>query len=498
MEEPKQNPLLRMTHIAKSFPGIQALQDVSVELFPGEVLALIGENGAGKSTLIKTLGGAIQPDRGEIEIDGSPIRITSPVESQQQGIGIIYQEFNLLPFLTVRENLFLGRAKQSLGVVNARKERIATQELFDRLGADIHPDALVSALSIAEQQLVEIAKALVTDVKIVVMDEPTATLTPREVEQLQDVVRELTSQGIGVIYISHRLNEVLELADRVVVLRDGKVVGEKDIALTNRRQLIEWMVGRKIEDEFPKQHQTLGPTRLSVEGLTWSDKVIDVNFSVRSGEILGITGLMGAGRTELAQLIAGAEIPDAGQLRLEGQLITLRSPRQAIRAGICLLTEDRKNQGLITNHTIQQNFSLPNLDHLSRLGLMNQAMERKSLGNYANSLQIKMVSGAQLAGQLSGGNQQKLVLAKWLQLKCGLMIVDEPTRGIDVGAKYEIYQLMNELVAGGMAIIMISSELPEVLGMADRILVMRQGRIAGEIQSPQSATQQEIMELAAG
>ncbi|MEE2824994.1 MAG: sugar ABC transporter ATP-binding protein, partial [Planctomycetota bacterium] len=287
MEEPKQNPLLRMTHIAKSFPGIQALQDVSVELFPGEVLALIGENGAGKSTLIKTLGGAIQPDRGEIEIDGSPTRITSPVESQQQGIGIIYQEFNLIPFLTVRENLFLGRAKQSLGVVNARKERIATQELFDRLGADIHPDALVSALSIAEQQLVEIAKALVTDVKIVVMDEPTATLTPREVEQLQDVVRELTSQGIGVIYISHRLNEVLELADRVVVLRDGKVVGEKDIALTNRRQLIEWMVGRKIEDEFPKQHQTLGPTRLSVEGLTWSDKVIDVNFSVRSGEILG-------------------------------------------------------------------------------------------------------------------------------------------------------------------------------------------------------------------
>ena len=258
------------------------------------------------------------------------------------------------------------------------------------------------------------------------------------------------------------------------------------------------MVGRKIEDEFPKQHQPLGPIRLSVEGLTWSDKVIDVNFSVRSGEILGLTGLMGAGRTELARLIAGAEIPDAGQLLLEGQPITFRSPRQAIGAGICLLTEDRKNQGLITNHSIQQNFSLPNLARLSRLGLMNRRLEQKSLGYYADSLQIKIVSGAQLAGQLSGGNQQKLVLAKWLQVKCGLLIVDEPTRGIDVGAKYEIYQLMNELVASGMAIVMISSELPEVLGMADRILVMRQGRIAGEIQSPQSATQQEIMELAAG
>ncbi|MCH2181132.1 MAG: sugar ABC transporter ATP-binding protein [Mariniblastus sp.] len=498
MQKSKQNPLLRMSHISKAFPGIQALQDVSIELLAGEVLALIGENGAGKSTLIKTLGGAIQPDRGQIEIDGVPTRIGSPLESQQHGIGIIYQEFNLIPFLTVRENLFLGRARHSLGVVNARRERDATRQLFERLGASIHPDTPVAALSIAEQQLVEIAKALATDVKIVVMDEPTATLTPREVDQLHRVVRELTSQGIGVVYVSHRLNEILELTDRVVVLRDGEVVGQQDIVSTNRRDLIELMVGRKIEDEFPKQNHPTGTVRLSVEGLNWSDKVVDVNFSVRSGEILGLTGLMGAGRTELARLIAGAEVPDAGQLLLDGRPVSFRSPRQAIRAGICLLTEDRKTQGLITHHSIQQNFSLPNLDQLSRAGLMNRRLEQQSLGDYRDSLHIKMVSGAQLAGQLSGGNQQKLVLAKWLQRNCRLMIVDEPTRGIDVGAKYEIYQLMNELVAGGIAILMISSELPEVLGMADRVLVMRQGRIAGEIESPQTATQQEIMELAAG
>ena len=498
MPEPKQYPLLRMDHIGKAFPGIQALQDVSVELLAGEVLALIGENGAGKSTLIKTLGGAIQPDRGQIKIEGVPTRVTSPLEAQQHGIGIIYQEFNLIPFLTVRENLFLGRAQHSLGVVNARRERHATRQIFERLGASIHPDRVVATLSIAEQQLVEIAKALATEVKIVVMDEPTATLTPREVDQLHGVVRELTSRGIGVIYVSHRLNEILDLADRVVVLRDGEVVGQQDIPATNRRELIELMVGRKIEDEFPKRPQPPGSVRLSVEGLNWSDKVVDVHFSVRAGEILGLTGLVGAGRTELAQLIAGAEIPDAGRLLLDGRLVSFRSPRQAIRAGICLLTEDRKTQGLITRHSIQKNFSLPNLDQFSRIGLMSGQQERQALANYRESLQIKMVSGAQLAGTLSGGNQQKLVLAKWLQRNCRLIIVDEPTRGIDVGAKYEIYQLMNELVAQGIAILMISSELPEVLGMADRVLVMRQGRIAGEIQEPQSATQQEIMELAAG
>ncbi len=491
-------PLLRMSNISKSFPGIQALTDVSVNLFAGEVLAIIGENGAGKSTLIKTLGGANQPDQGHMEIEGNPIRLTCPLVSQQHGIGIIYQEFNLIPFLTVRENLFLGRASHSFGLIRSQDERKTTRELFDRLGADIHPDTPVAALSIAEQQLVEIAKVLVTDVKIVVMDEPTATLTPREVQRLHDVVRELKSRGIGIIYVSHRLNEILELTDRVVVLRDGKVVGQRNINSTNRRDLIELMVGRPIEDEFPKQPQVPGSTLLSVERLNWSDRVVDVSFTVATGEILGITGLMGAGRTELAHLLAGAAPPDSGRLLLDGQEIRFRSPRDAIRAGVCLLTEDRKNQGLITDQTIQQNFSLPNLDRLSRYGIMKTGTERLSLAHYAETLRIKMVSGSQLAGQLSGGNQQKLVLAKWLQRRCRLIIVDEPTRGIDVGAKYEIYKLLNELVEQGMAIIMISSELPEVLGISDRVLVMQQGRIAGEITDPRSATQQQVMELAAG
>ena len=498
MLKPKPIPLLRMGNISKAFPGIRALNDVSIDLFAGEVLAIVGENGAGKSTLIKTLGGAIRPDQGHVEIKGMRLQIRSPLESQQHGIGIIYQEFNLIPNLTVRENLFLGRANHSLGVIDSQQERKQAEALFARLGANIHPDTKVAALSIAEQQLVEIAKALVTDATIVVMDEPTATLTPPEVQRLHEVVRELTSQGIGVIYISHRLNEIMELADRVLILRDGEVVGQSDIKSTNRHNLIELMVGRKIEDEFPKQFQKLGPARLTVEGLSWSNKVADVSFSVASGEILGITGLMGAGRTELAQLIAGAVIPEAGQIVLDNQTVSFQSPREAIQAGVCLLTEDRKTQGLITRHTIQENFSLPNLNRLSRLSVMNSQLERKSLAHYQNSLQIKMASGSQLASQLSGGNQQKLVLAKWLQLNCRLMIVDEPTRGIDVGAKYEIYQLMNELVANDIAIIMISSELPEVLGMSDRILIMRQGHIAGEIKDPQTATQQEIMELATG
>ncbi|MEM7457562.1 MAG: sugar ABC transporter ATP-binding protein [Planctomycetota bacterium] len=490
-------PLLRMKNISKSFPGVKALSEVDLEVSAGEVLAIIGENGAGKSTLIKILGGAHQADQGSIEINGEPVDVTTPLRSRATGISVIYQEFNLVPFLTVRENIFLGNAIHSGGIINAKTERVRCVELFEKLGIEIDPDAVVSSLSIAQQQVVEIAKALNTDVKILVMDEPSATLTPSEVSRLFDIVAELSSRGIAVIYISHRLDEILSIADRVLVLRDGEKVVVKSIPDTNRREMIELMVGRSIENEYPKQSQHPGNVCLQVEGLTWQDRVHDVSFSVCAGEVVGITGLVGAGRTEVARLLAGAEKPDAGTISIDGSPVIFDSPLAAIRAGVCLLTEDRKGQGLTINHPVVENFGLPNLDHFSNAGVMNLSAELTAFEQFVLRIQIKVASTRQLAGQLSGGNQQKLVLAKWLQRDCNIIIVDEPTRGVDVGAKYEIYLLINELAKQGKAIIMISSEMDEVLGMSDRIIVMRQGRISGEIGEPEVATQKQIMELAA-
>ncbi len=491
------SPLLRMSHVSKSFPGVQALSDVSIQVKAGEILAIIGENGAGKSTLIKTLGGAHQPDAGCIEIDGQPVQLSNPIRAQSLGISIIYQEFNLVPFLTVRENIFLGRAIQTGQVINKSAERRVTNELFQRLGATIDPETTVARLSVADQQLVEIAKALHTNARLLVMDEPTAALSPAEVEKLFETVRELKSQGIGVIYISHRLDEIVAIADRVVVLRDGKLVADRPVHDTSRRQMIELMVGRSIENEFPKVEHATGEKCLSVQSLNWSNRVCDVSFDLHVGEILGITGLVGAGRTELVQLLAGVETPDSGTIKIAGQPVRFCSPRDAIRTGIALLTEDRKRQGLVLAHSANENFGLPNLDEFSTASWLNLKQESRRLADFTNTMNIKIASSRQLAGQLSGGNQQKLVLAKWLQRNCQILIIDEPTRGIDVGAKYEIYLLMNELVASGKSVIMVSSEMPEVLGMSDRILVMRAGCLAGEIVDPSSATQEQIMELAA-
>ena len=494
-------PLLQMTDIGKSFPGVLALDGVSIHLHCGEVLGIIGENGAGKSTLIKTLGGAHRADTGQILLDGTPIDLTTPARAQAAGIGIIYQEFNLVPFLTVRENIFLGRARHRAGIVNVREERRATGRLFQRLGMNLDPEAPVAHLSIAEKQLVEIAKALHSKIRVLVMDEPTATLTPSEVSKLFEIIDDLRRQGIGIIYISHRLDEVLEYADRVVVLRDGKKVTDKPIVETDRREMIELMVGRSIENEFPKheleRRSSSRQPRLEVDGLGWADRVVDVSFSVHAGEVLGVTGLVGAGRSEVARLIAGAEQPDVGTIKVDGQAARFSSPRDAIDRGICFLTEDRQGQGLVLAHAARENFGLPNLDRFSRRCILNLRNETSALLRFVDSLKIKMASPQQPVAHLSGGNQQKLVLAKWLERDCEIVIIDEPTRGIDVGAKYEIYLLINELAARGKAIILISSELPEVLGMADRILVMRGGRIAGEITKPATATQQQIMELAA-
>jgi ribose transport system ATP-binding protein len=489
-------PLLEMRGIVKAFPGVQALRGVNLSLDSGEVLALIGENGAGKSTLIKVLGGAHAADSGEIRIDGQPAHFYSPQGALRAGVAIIYQEFNLVGGLTACENMFLGQELARAGFVATRLQRRRAAELFDRLGVSINLDAPCRRLAAAQQQLVEIAKALTLKARIIVMDEPTAALTSHEVERLFDIIRDLKQQGIGVVYITHRLDEVFTIADRVAVLRDGLNAGRGPIGQLTRSELIEWMVGRELKDEFPKRSVTIGTPRLEVRGLARGRAVRGVSFEVRRGEVLAITGLVGSGRTEIVRLIFGADRRDAGEIRLDGNLLAIRTPRDAIAAKIGLLTEDRKHQGLVLGHGARENFALPNLTWLSRYGFVQRRREREQMGRYVELLKIKLTHQEQPAGNLSGGNQQKIVLAKWLARNCEVLIFDEPTRGIDVGAKYEIYLLMNELAAQGKAIVMISSDMPEVLGMADRILVMHEGRVTGELADARSATQRQIMELA--
>ena len=490
------SPLIEMRGIVKSFPGVKALRGVSLSLRVGEVLALLGENGAGKSTLMKVLGGAHLADEGAIEIDGRETVFRSPQDSRNAGVAVIYQEFNLVPGLNAVENIFLGQEITSGGLIEQRQERIRAAELFARLGIAMDLDTPCGRLTTSQQQLVEIAKALAFDARIIVMDEPSAALTQHEVERLFEIIRDLKKQGIGVIYISHRLDEIFAIADRVTILRDGANVGERPIGELTRRTMIEMMVGRELTNEFPARTAAIGEARLAVSGLRRGRAVQDVSFSVRRGEILALTGLVGAGRTETVRLIFGADKREAGTISLDGKPLDIREPRDAIAAGIGLLTEDRKLQGLVLGHSVRENFGLPNLSWLSRRGFVQMAREREEFAKYSDLLKIKVATQETAAGTLSGGNQQKVVLAKWIARNCEVLIFDEPTRGIDVGAKFEIYLLMNELAAAGKAIVMISSELPEVLGMADRILVMHEGRITGEFADARTTTQEQIMQLA--
>jgi ribose transport system ATP-binding protein len=493
----KSTYLLQMTGIEKSFPGVRALDGVALNLQQGEVLALMGENGAGKSTLIKMLGGGHQPDAGTILIDGQTADLSCPAAAMAAGIGVIYQDFNLIPGLTAWENIFLGHEQTGFFIARSG-ERSQAAQLFGGLGIEIPLDVPCGQLSVAHQQLVEIAKALSREVRILVMDEPTASLTPNEVAKLFTVIRDLQSRQIGIIYISHRLDEIFEIADRIMILRDGQYVGQSLAAEMTRPQLIQMMVGRSIDTEFPKRAAKIGDVRLSVQNLSHEAKVGGVSFDVHRGEVLGLTGLVGAGRTETVRLVFGADRAESGTISLDGKQLQIREPRDAIHAGICLLTEDRKTQGLVLGRSVRENFGLPNFPQLSRFGMVQQRQERSAFGEYVNSLNIRIPHQEQAAGNLSGGNQQKVVLAKWLQRNAEVIIFDEPTRGIDVGVKHEIYELMNRLTEQGKSIIMISSELPEIIGMSDRILVMHEGQITGEITDMDAVTQEQIMKLAIG
>ncbi len=489
-------PLLSITGLSKAYPGVQALRDIPMSLHAGEVLALLGENGAGKSTLIKILAGAVRPDAGTIAVAGQALTLRTPLDSRRAGIAVIHQEFNLVPTLSAADNLFLGNDRARLGFLRRGEESRRAQTLFHQLGADLSPDALVRDLSVAQQQIVEIARALLGDARILILDEPTAALAPTEVQNLFAILRDMKARGIGIVYVSHRLDEIFALADRAHVLRDGRHVRTARLADVTRAQLIEWMVGRPLDQEFPPGSAPIGAVRLRAQNLRAGPRVRDVSFTLRAGEIVALTGLVGSGRTETARLLFGADPLEAGALFLDDWLLRLAGPRDAIRRGIVLLTEDRKAQGLILAHSVSANFALPNLNAWSSCGWLRPKHERTALAQFAQRLSIKMPSPDMPVGHLSGGNQQKVFLAKWLQANAQIVLFDEPTRGIDVGAKVEIYRLMRDLAREGKAILMVTSELPEALGMADRILVMHEGRLSGEITDVRRATQEDILRLA--
>jgi ribose transport system ATP-binding protein len=472
---------------------------VDFEVLPGEIHALVGENGAGKSTLMKILAGAELRDSGEIEVNGRPVHLHGPQDAMDLGINIIYQEFNLVPHLSAAENIYLGREPAAAipGFIHFKKLYGDAQQVMDSLGVRVDVRTEVRLLSVAQQQMVEIAKATSRNSVVIAMDEPSATLTEHELQNLFGLMRSLRERGVGIIYISHRLEEIFDLCDRVTVLRDGRLVGTRPVAETNRDEIIRMMVGRELTESIPKRPAEVGEPLLEVRGLSRAGQFADISFTVRRGEVVGLGGLVGAGRTEVARALFGADPIDAGEIRFAGKRVQPRSPREAIRLGIGLVPEDRKTLGLILNMAVRENTTLANLDLLSLMGFVDRKREREVAEKYIRELRIRTPTMEQEARNLSGGNQQKVVLAKWLFTQSRLLIFDEPTRGIDVGSKVEIYELMNDLVAQGAAILMISSELPELLGMSDRVLVLHEGRIAGEL-SRAEATQEKVMHLATG
>ncbi len=488
--------LIDIENISKSFPGVQALNKVSLDVKPGEVVGLMGENGAGKSTLIKILAGVYHKDSGRILFEGNEVNILSPSQSQHLGISVIFQELNLLPNLNIAENIFMGREKSSHGIFLNKKETIQeASKLMKEVGLECDPTIRVQDLSLSQRQMVEVAKALSLQSKLIIMDEPTSSLTNRETETLFDIIHKLNQNGVSIMFVSHKIAEVQQICDRVHILRDGNFIGTLEKKDVTEDKIIQMMVGRILEGIFEKGAAEISDTVLEVRNLSTQKLLKDINFKIRRGEILGFAGLIGAGRTEVMRALFGIDKKTHGTILMEGREITINSPLDAITQGMGFVPEDRKSQGLILGMSVKRNITLPGLNLVSRRGFIQKALENRVADEYIDTLRVKTPHRDQTVANLSGGNQQKVVVAKWLAIHPKLLIVDEPTRGIDIGAKKEIHSLISTLAQKGVAIIMISSELPEILGMSDRIIVMNNGTIQGEL-SREQATQEKIMELA--
>jgi rhamnose transport system ATP-binding protein len=491
-------PILALEDAAKSYGAVHALRHGNIALRPGEVRALVGENGAGKSTLVKLLGGVVRLDDGRMLVEGEPVDFHSPTDARDAGIAVIYQEPTLFPDLSVAENVVMGRHPLgSLHRIDRRAMRREVQELLDRLGVRLDAERPVRGLSIADQQIVEIAKALSFDARVLIMDEPTAALSGPEVERLFTVVRTLRDRGAAVLFISHRLDEVFALCDTVTIMRDGEVVHRATTAELTPGEVVRRMVGRELSALFPKEDAKIGGTLLRVHRLTREGVFTDVSFEVRAGEIVALAGLVGAGRSEVARAIFGIDRADAGHVEVDGRRLPGARPLAAMRAGLGFVPEDRRQQGLVMDLSVARNATLTRMGALARGGIIRSRAERRLATEWATRLQLKFHKLDDPVGFLSGGNQQKVVLAKWLATEPKVLIVDEPTRGIDVGTKAEVHRLLSELAGRGVAVLMISSELPEVLGMADRVLVMHEGRLTGEL-SRAEATEERVMQAATG
>ncbi|MEW9547124.1 sugar ABC transporter ATP-binding protein [Nonomuraea sp. NPDC050783] len=493
----EETPVLSLSQVSKAFGAVRAVREVSLELRAGEIHALAGENGAGKSTLVKILSGVHRPDSGRVLLDGRPVEFAGPADAQRAGVAVIYQEPTLFPDLSVMENIFMGRQPRARLGLDRRAMRAATAELFGRLGVHLDPGRPARGLSIADQQLVEIAKALSLRARVLVMDEPTAALSGQEAERLFGVAEALREQGAALLFISHRLEEIFRLCRRVTTLRDGALVAADLVADLTPDDLVRRMVGRELEALFPKQDTRAGAVALRVRRLTREGVFTDVSFEVRRGEIVALAGLVGAGRSEVARAVFGIDRWDAGSVEVDGRRLRPASPTAAMAAGLALVPEDRRQQGLVMDLSIERNVGLAGLAALRRGPLISRLAERERARDWAVRLRLKFARLSDPVGVLSGGNQQKVVLAKWLARGPSVLIVDEPTRGIDVGTKAEVHRLLSELAASGVAVLMISSELPEVLGMADRVLVMHEGRLVAELDRA-SATEESVMAAATG
>jgi ribose transport system ATP-binding protein len=486
--------ILELRDIVKFYPGVIALNKVSIDFRPGEIHAIVGENGAGKSTLIKCITGCIEPSGGEIVFQGKTYSCLTPIEAIEKGIGAVYQEFNLVPFLSAAENIFYGREKRKKLFLDHESMNREAKAIIEELGINIDPRTRVKDLTVAYQQMVEIAKTVSREVKFLILDEPSAPLTPPEIESMFAVLRRLKQKGVTILYISHRMEEIFQIADRVTVLRDGLYISTLNTAETDRGELIRLMVGRELSGTYPQRTAETGEVVLKAKNLR-NDYIRDVSFELKKGEILGLGGLVGAGRTETVRAIFGADSLAGGQIFLNGKPLRIKNPKEAIRHGIGLIPEDRKRHGVLQALSVKVNVTFACLPALSKRQWIESRKENEIVKGLIANLQIKTPSESQFVKNLSGGNQQKVVLAKWLATKCDVLIFDEPTRGIDVGAKQEIYKLMRSLAEQGKSIIMISSEMPELLGMSDRIVVMHEGQVMGEL-NPRDATQETVLALA--